>query len=151
MWLTRLRRRRPPPVLQPALDRLAELIERVVALLDELTPNRPEEGPPEPRAEEAAARPAEATAMPSDDHVLVVPAASGYHLIRREGPPPERGATLRLDEGVFRVLRIGASPLPEDTSPCAFLEREEGLGVERTSTGEGREPDRGDAGGPARG
>ena len=38
MWLWRRRRRQlPPPLLLPSLDRLAELIDRVVALLDDVT------------------------------------------------------------------------------------------------------------------
>ena len=45
MWFRRLfrRRRPPPPVLLPSLERLAELIERVVELLDEVALGPPRE------------------------------------------------------------------------------------------------------------
>ncbi len=48
MWFRRLfrRRRPPPPVLLPSLERLAELIERVVELLDEVALSPPREPAP---------------------------------------------------------------------------------------------------------
>lgn len=120
MWFRRLfrRRRLPPPVLLPSLDRLGELIERVVALLDQvsLAPAPPPPPGPEPAP---AAPPVQA------DHVLFVSAPDGYRLLQRDGPPPDRGAALELEGGSFLVLRLGPSPLPGDRRRCAFLEREE--------------------------
>ena len=46
---------------------------------------------------------------------------SGYELIERDGVPPEVGAEIELDGHVQRVTKIGASPLPGDTRPCAYL------------------------------
>lgn len=108
-----------------SLDRLAELIERVVALLDQvsLAPAPPPPPGPEPAP---AAPPVQA------DHVLFVSAPDGYRLLQRDGPPPDRGATLELDDGAFLVLRLGPSPLPGDRRRCAFVERQERPPVERT-------------------
>lgn len=132
MWFRR-RRRQPPLVLLPSLDRLAELIARVVALLDEvaLAPApapAPAQGPAPapPESEPAAALP------PLQGHVLFVATPNGYLLLQRDGSPPERGRVLELDGGAFLVLRLGASPLPGDRRRCAFVERQERLPVERS-------------------
>jgi len=128
MWFRRRRRRQPPPVLLPSLDRLAELIERVVALLDQVTlaptpvPARAPAPTPAPPAPEPAAAVTPAPAV--HGHVLFVSASDGYRLLQRDGPPPDRGAVLELDGGVFLVLRLGPSPLPGDRRRCAFLSRE---------------------------
>lgn len=117
MWFRRRRRRQPPPVLLPSLDRLAELIERVVALLDEVTLA------PEP--EPIPTTPANPTAPVPEGWVAFVHSPGGYRLLAQEGVPAASGATLELDDGAFRVLRLGPSPLPGDRRRCAFLEREE--------------------------
>jgi hypothetical protein len=137
MWFRRLfrRRRPPPPVLLPSLDRLAELIERVVELLDEVRPRpAPEPGPTPPPypVPEAAPSAAPSPAPPVNGHVLVVPWPDGYRLLEREGAPPARGDVLELGEARFSVLRLGPSPLPGDGRRCAFLERKEPPGVDRT-------------------
>ena len=117
MWFRR-RRRQPPLVLLPSLDRLAELIERVVALIDQVTlAPAPARAPPSP--EPAATIP---PTQADDGHVLFVSASDGYRLLRRHGPPPDRGAALELDDGVYLVLHLGPSPLPGDRRRCAFLE-----------------------------
>ena len=125
MWLRRRRRRLPPPVLLPSLDRLAELVERVVALLDDLALA------PEPPREEIVVQEHD-VAQVADGWVAFVPAPDGYRLQQRDGAPPARGATLELDGAAFVVLRLGPSPLPGDGRRCAFLEREEPPGAERT-------------------
>lgn len=105
-WFRR-RSRRTPPVL-PSLDQLAELVERVIVLVDEVAP------------------------VPFDGHVLFAPANDGYRLLLREGVAPACGSELELDGGRFRVLRHGPSPFPGDLRRCAFIEREEPLQPDRT-------------------
>jgi len=127
MWFWRRRRRLPPPVLLPSLDRLAELIERVVALLDQLS-LAPEPAPPEEIVlEQHNPRPV------PEGWVGFVPSPDGYLLLQRDGgPPPDRGAVLELEDGSFVVLRLGPSPLPGDRRRCAFIEMQEPPLAERT-------------------
>jgi hypothetical protein len=130
MWFRRLfrRRREPPPLLLPSLDRLGELIERVVALLDEVS-LAPEAAPAEKLVfQKHKVEPA------ADGWVAFVPSSDGYRLLEREGQPPEPGTQLELDGGAFCVLRVGSSPLPGDRRRCAFVEQERGP-AERTSDG----------------
>src|SRR5687768_16633271 len=109
MWFRRRRRRLPPPVLLPSLDRLAELIERVVALLDQVTlapvpnaapppvldpPTNPPANPPPPIREP---EPAAADAPGPAGYVLFVSSPDGYRLLQRDGPAPDRGAALEHD------------------------------------------------------
>ena len=124
------RRRVPPPVLLPSLDRLAELIERVVALLDQVA-LAPEQKPREPPREEIAV-PQHNPGPVSDGWVAFVASPDGYRLLGRDGPPPVSGAVLELDGDAFVVLRLGPSPLPGDRRRCAFLERKEPPSAERT-------------------
>jgi len=119
MWFRRRRRRQPPPVLLPSLDRLAELIERVVALLDQVSLA------PLPVSEEIVLKQHNPEPVPVvDGWVALVPSPDGYRLLQREGPPPERGASVELDEGPLVVLRLGPSPLPGDGRRCVYLEQE---------------------------
>ena len=132
MWFRRRRRRQPPPVLLPSLDRLAELIERVVALLDQvsLAPVPVPESNPEPEPEEIVLK--QHNPEPAvDGWVALVPSPEGYRLLQRDGSPPDRGAALELDDERFVVLRLGPSPLPGDRRRCAYLEQEP-LPAERT-------------------
>ena len=128
MWFRRLfrRRREPPPLLLPSLDRLAELIERVVALLDEVTLA------PEPAPREEIVLQQHNPGPAADGWVAFVSSPDGYRLLRRDGLPPGRGAVLELEGGTFVVLRLGPSPLPGDRRRCAFVERKEPLAAERT-------------------
>ena len=60
------------------------------------------------------------------EHVLFVSQASGYELLPREGEVPELGSEVVLSDGaeeVYRVCKVGPSPLPGDRRPCVFLER----------------------------
>jgi hypothetical protein len=139
MWFRRLfrRRRSPPPVLLPSLERLAELIERVVTLLDEVALSPPREAPPPVTPPPKSAPEPAAVAAPNPEplvegHVLLVPWPDGYRLLEREGAPPARGDVLHVDEQGFGVLRLGPSPLPGDRRRCAYLEREEPPTVDRT-------------------
>lgn len=117
MWFRRRRRRQPPPVLLPSLDRLAELIERVVALLDQVSLA------PLPVPEDIVSRQHNPGPL-LDGWVALVPSPEGYRLLQREGTPPERGTALQLDDGRLVVLRLGPSPLPGDRRRCAYLEQE---------------------------
>jgi hypothetical protein len=124
MWFRRRRRRQsPPPVLLPALDRLAELVERVVALLDEVAVTAP---PPDlPRPPEPPSVRSDLVPAAADGWVAFVASPAGYRLVEREGAAPARGEVVELDGAGFRVLRLGPSPLPGDARRCAFVEREE--------------------------
>jgi septal ring factor EnvC (AmiA/AmiB activator) len=57
----------------------------------------------------------------TDAHLVVVP-GDGYRLGERPGPPPAPGELVALDGTVYRVTRLGPSPLPRDDRRCAFLE-----------------------------
>ena len=106
----------------PPLERLSELVERVVVLLDQ-APTPPESAPepePEPEPQQAAEEPQAAP----HGHVLFVADAAGYRLLAREGEAPARGQILELEDGPRRVVRVGPSPLPGDRRRCAFLEQE---------------------------
>jgi len=121
MGFWRRRRRLPPAVLLPSLDRLAGLIQRVVELLDQTSP------PPasRPAEEELVVKPHELELAPTaDGWVAFVHSAEGYRLHELEGAPPARHATFELEERRFRVLRLGPSPLPGDRRRCVYLEKE---------------------------
>lgn len=59
-----------------------------------------------------------------DEHVALVSNADRYRLVIREGPPPEPGSTVELDDIPYRAVRLTASPLPGDDRSCALLEAE---------------------------
>jgi hypothetical protein len=59
--------------------------------------------------------------QPASSHLLFVPTPARYLLVECEGAPPEPGATLELEQGVFTVGRLGDAPFPGDERPCAFL------------------------------
>ena len=59
-----------------------------------------------------------------DEHVALVSTADRYRLVIREGPPPEPGSTVELDDVPYRAVRLTASPLPGDDRSCALLEAE---------------------------
>jgi hypothetical protein len=54
-------------------------------------------------------------------HTRFVPVTEGYELLEAEGPPPRAGDAVEIEAGVFRVLRVGRSPLPFDRRPCVYL------------------------------
>jgi hypothetical protein len=60
-------------------------------------------------------------------HVLFLPTPAGYAIIEADEPPPPTGQLLILDDGCFRVQRVGRSPFPLDRRPCLFLEAEPAL------------------------
>jgi len=54
-------------------------------------------------------------------HVLFVWTPGGYQLIERGGEPPAVGSEIEVDGRTERVTKIGPSPLPGDSRPCAYL------------------------------
>ena len=58
-------------------------------------------------------------------YVAFAPTAEGYRLLAVEAAVPEVGSHVELPQcdGTLVVSRIGASPIPLDTRPCAYLER----------------------------
>lgn len=58
----------------------------------------------------------------ADTHLLFVWTPTGYQLREREGEPPAVGAEVEENGATLRVLKVGASPLPGDSRPCAFLQ-----------------------------
>ena len=62
--------------------------------------------------------------MSDDDrsgYLLFVPSPQGYRLEERDGPAPQRDERVDVSGTAFVVARIGASPLPLDPRPCAYL------------------------------
>ena len=58
-------------------------------------------------------------------YVAFAPTPDGYRLVAVDGAPPELGERVELPQcdGELVVTRIGPSPIPLDTRPCAYLER----------------------------
>jgi hypothetical protein len=54
-------------------------------------------------------------------HLLFVPTPQRYLLVERDGPPPEPGDELALDEGDYVVGKLGRAPVPGERRTCAFL------------------------------
>jgi hypothetical protein len=115
MWFRRLRRR--PRLDDIALERLVETLRGTAELLEErLAASRPAPiatvavpaAPSPPAVEEA--------------FILFVPTPAGYRLTVADGPVPERGELLRVEEEWYRVLRLGPSPLPGNRRRCVFIE-----------------------------
>jgi hypothetical protein len=58
---------------------------------------------------------------PRSGYVLFVPSPGGYRLEERDGVAPQRDERVEVDGVPFVVSRVGASPLPLDARPCAYL------------------------------
>jgi hypothetical protein len=59
---------------------------------------------------------------PDQRHLLFVWKPSGYVLEERHGEPPRVGSEIELDGGERQLVsKIGPSPLPGDSRPCAYL------------------------------
>jgi hypothetical protein len=54
-------------------------------------------------------------------YLLFVPSPQGYRIEERSGVAPGRDERVELDGVAYVVSRIGASPLPLDPRPCAYL------------------------------
>lgn len=97
-------------------------MERVVALLDEVSLAPEPEPDPRPREEIVLNQRNPSPAV--DGWVAFVDSPAGYRLRVNHGPPPSRGAAVELGGVGYRVLRLGPSPLPGDRRRCAYLEQE---------------------------
>jgi hypothetical protein len=53
-------------------------------------------------------------------HLLLIWSPSGYTLREAEGEPPPLGHEFDDDGRTLVVTKIGPSPLPGDSRPCAF-------------------------------
>jgi hypothetical protein len=73
-------------------------------------------------AEAELSPPAEEDEAAGPGHVLFVWSPSGYALISRAGEPPPVGSEVGTSGGSRVVTKIGPSPLPGDSRPCAFLD-----------------------------
>jgi hypothetical protein len=92
----------------PALERLEEENRRLLGEIDRL------------RNEYTRLKVLETPELPSS-HLLFVPTPRRYLLVERDGPPPEPGDAVMLDEGAFVVGKVGRAPVPGDRRACAFL------------------------------
>ena len=99
-----------------AAQRREEELERRAAELAELARVLDERGTSPGRSATKPVR--------EDEYVALVSTADRYRLVIREGPPPEPGSTVELDDIPHRVVRLTASPLPGDDRSCALLEAE---------------------------
>ena len=99
-----------------AAQRREEELERRAAELAELARALDERGTSPGRSATKPVR--------EDEYVALVSTADRYRLVIREGPPPEPGSTVELDDIPHRVVRLTASPLPGDDRSCALLEAE---------------------------
>jgi hypothetical protein len=54
-------------------------------------------------------------------YLLFVPSPQGYRIEERSGLAPDRDERVEIDGRVYIVSRVGASPLPLDARPCAYL------------------------------
>jgi len=99
-----------------AAQRREEELERRAAELAELAHALDERGTSPGRSATKPVR--------EDEYVALVSTADRYRLVIREGPPPEPGSTVELDDIPHRVVRLTASPLPGDDRSCALLEAE---------------------------
>lgn len=80
---------------------------------------------------EVGARPIEAKQrsdqQADERHLLFVSTSRGYQLVERDGPPPAAfgDVTVPGHEGLFRVVKVAASPLPNDPRICAYVQQTE--------------------------
>src|SRR5688500_11550777 len=126
MWFRR--RRRPEQLDLSALDGLAELVGRIVALLPEQrAAQQPQPSPepiraripaplPPPGLPEATARTESAEPAAEQAALLFVATASGYRLLEAGGVAAARGERVELADGSFRVLRLARKSTRLDSS-----------------------------------
>jgi hypothetical protein len=85
------------------------------------------ERPSTSAAEQPAAEPRRSDQQTDERHLLFVSTTRGYHLVERDGPPPAvfHDVTVPEHEGLFRVVKVAASPLPNDSRVCAYVQQTE--------------------------
>lgn len=73
---------------------------------------------------EPAAEPRRNNQGAADGHLLFISTPGGYSVLEREGPPPPLGERIEIPQQTmsFVVIKLGASPLPNDRRSCAYLE-----------------------------
>jgi hypothetical protein len=78
-------------------------------------------------AQQPEAQPRRTDQQTDENHLLFVSTTRGYHLVEREGPPPAAFCDVAVPEheGLFRVVKVAVSPLPNDSRVCAYLEQTE--------------------------
>ena len=60
--------------------------------------------------------------MSEGRYLLFVWKPSGYEIRDAEGELPAVGSEVEADGKTMRVTKVGASPLPGDDRPCAYLQ-----------------------------
>jgi hypothetical protein len=77
--------------------------------------------------ERPAVEPRGSDRQEDERHLLFVSTSRGYHLVEQDGPAPDvfRDVSVPEHEGLFRVVKLAASPLPNDSRVCAYLEQTE--------------------------
>jgi hypothetical protein len=62
-----------------------------------------------------------------ETHLLFVSTSRGYALVERDGPPPAPFCDMTVPghDGLFRVVKVATSPLPNDRRVCAYLQQSE--------------------------
>jgi hypothetical protein len=75
--------------------------------------------------ERIAERDAPGAPPAADGFVAFAPTPEGYRLVAVDGAAPAVDDLVDLDghDGPLRVTRLGASPIPLDDRPCAYLDR----------------------------
>jgi hypothetical protein len=58
----------------------------------------------------------------SGKHLLFIWKPSGYELREADGDAPAVGSLVEIDDREEQVVKLGASPLPNDSRPCAYLQ-----------------------------
>ncbi len=56
----------------------------------------------------------------SSGYLLFVWSPAGYSLRELEGEPPQVGEEVEDDGRTIVISKVGRSPLPGDTRPCAY-------------------------------
>jgi hypothetical protein len=134
--LFRRRRSETQPVVLPSLDRLSGLIERVVELVDAVgdttTVPSPEPVAEPPQEAHAVEEPVATDPAVDAGWIAFVSSPHGYRLVEGPGGVPGAGDVVELDDGSFRVVKVGPSPLPGDRRRCAYLTGEEPPEADRT-------------------
>jgi hypothetical protein len=58
----------------------------------------------------------------AETYLAFVWTPTGYQLREKDGEPPAVGDEVEEDGTRLRVFKVGASPLPGDHRPCAYLQ-----------------------------
>lgn len=77
------------------------------------------------KAEQPSLKAGEDSETPGGPYLQFVSTPQGYHLLEQQGPAPAALDHVEVPEhdGLFRVVKLANSPLPNDSRRCAYLER----------------------------